>query len=147
MADVNEQAGIAILKFKGQLQEVIAARYGEIGVHTYLLDGAALTNDDMSLIVSDRVAGIYLSGGKHSVNEPGAPQVSPAVLELGKPIMASCYGEQALAVALGGKVEPGPTEELGRTNIQILGGVLLKGFGESTIGLMSHMHVVTEVPE
>ncbi len=143
----DTQAGIAVLKFKGQLQEVIAARFGEIGVPTFLLDGADLTDEDMSFMASDRVGGIYLSGGKHSVNETDAPRVSPGILELKKPIMASCYGEQALAVALGGKVEPGPTEELGRTNIYILGGTLLTGFGETTVGLMSHKDVVTQAPD
>lgn len=147
MAEMSAQPGIAVLKFRGQLEEVIAARYGEIGVPTHLLDGTNLSGDDMDLLRSDVVAGIYLSGGKHSVNEPEAPQVSPAVLELGKPIMASCYGEQALAVALGGKVEAGANEELGRTTIQILGGALLEGLGEETTGLMSHKEVVTRVPE
>jgi len=149
MADVHDQPGIAVVKFGGQLQEVIAARYGEIGVSTFLVDGTALTEADLAFMASEQVAGIYLSGGKHSVYKPGAPQVPPALLDLGKPIMASCYGEQALAVTLGGKVEQGRSEELGRTTITLLQnceGTLLEGLGETTIGLMSHKDIVTEAP-
>jgi GMP synthase (glutamine-hydrolysing) len=149
MAEANNQPGIAVIKYGGQLQEVIAARYGEIGIPTFLVDGAALTEVDTALLASDQVAGIYLSGGKHSVYEDGAPQVSTDLLRLGKPIMASCYGEQALALALGGKVELGTNEELGRTTIQLFPtseGSLLADLGETTIGLMSHRDVVSEVP-
>lgn len=149
MAEVQDQPGIAVVKFGGQLQEVIAARFGEIGVSTTLLDGAELSESDISLMASNQVAGIYLSGGRHSVYEPGAPQVSPALLDLGKPIMASCYGEQALAVALGGKVEPGTFDEMGRTTIDIVQnskGSLLEGLGKTATGLMSHSFVVTEAP-
>ncbi len=35
---------------------------------------------------------------------PGAPQVDPALFALGVPVFGICYGFQAMAVALGGRV-------------------------------------------
>jgi GMP synthase-like glutamine amidotransferase len=38
----------------------------------------------------------------------------------GVPVLGSCFGAQALSVALGGRVEPGPRPEIGWTTIETL---------------------------
>ena len=47
---------------------------------------------------------IVLSGGPASVYADGAPQLNPAVFDLGVPVFGICYGFQAMAQALGGTV-------------------------------------------
>ena len=49
--------------------------------------------------------GIILSGGPASVLEPGAPLPPASLYQAGVPILGICYGEQAMAHQLGGKVE------------------------------------------
>jgi len=51
------------------------------------------------------LAGIILSGGPASVYAPDAPKVPKKLLELGVPVLGICYGMQAMAAQLGGRVE------------------------------------------
>jgi GMP synthase (glutamine-hydrolysing) len=57
-----------------------------------------------------RPAGLILSGGPASVYEPAAPQVDPAVLRSGLPVLGICYGMQLIARHLGGDVAPAKRE-------------------------------------
>ena len=63
--------------------------------------------------------GIILSGGPASVLEPGAPLPPASLYQAGVPILGICYGEQAMAHQLGGKVEAGHHGEFGRAEVQI----------------------------
>ena len=58
-------------------------------------------------------AGLILSGGPASVFESGAPQVDPAALRAGIPVLGICYGMHLIAHHLGGKVDPGHAREYG----------------------------------
>jgi len=60
-----------------------------------------------------RPAGVILSGGPASVYGPGAPQVDPAVLRSGVPVLGICYGMQLIAHHLGGEVAPADRREYG----------------------------------
>src|SRR5438128_254126 len=66
-----------------------------------------------------RAAGLILSGGPASVYEPGAPVVDPQVFSMGAPILGICYGQQLMAQALGGRVEPTGLREYGRTRLMV----------------------------
>ena len=52
---------------------------------------------------------IILSGGPASVYAEDAPSIDPAIFELGVPVLGFCYGQQIMAVTLGGTV--GHTEK------------------------------------
>ena len=63
-------------------------------------------------------SGIILSGGPESVTEAGSPRTSDTVWSLGVPVLGICYGMQAMAVQLGGSVEPGEVKEFGYAEIR-----------------------------
>ena len=71
---------------------------------------------------------IILSGGPQSVYAPGAPQVDPALFAQGVPVFGICYGFQAMADALGGRVARTGLSEFGRTTASVdAPGTLLAG--------------------
>src|SRR6516162_3823908 len=97
-----------------------------------------------------RPKGVILSGGPASVLDRDAPLAPPAVYETGVPILGICYGEQAMAHQLGGKVEGGHHREFGRAEVEVtketalFDGVWKKG--EKYPVWMSHGDRVTTVP-
>jgi GMP synthase (glutamine-hydrolysing) len=89
---------------------------------------------------------IVLSGGPASVYADGAPQLDPAVFDLGVPVFGICYGFQAMAQALGGTVARTGTSEYGRTDLNVLGGELHSGLPGTQPVWMSHGDAVTSAP-
>jgi len=106
--------GIAILDFGSQYSQLIARRVRELQVYCELFPWDAPAEQVMAL----RPQGFILSGGPASVYAPGAPQIPDYVLGSGRPILGICYGMQALAHALGGKVAPAPEREYGPAEIE-----------------------------
>jgi GMP synthase (glutamine-hydrolysing) len=75
---------------------------------------------------------VIFSGGPASVTEEGSPRAPQAVFESGVPILAICYGQQTLALQLGGKVEGGHAREFGRADVEIKApSPLFEGSGRS----------------
>ena len=90
---------------------------------------------------------IILSGGPASVYEPGSPQLDPAILELGVPVLGICYGFQTIANALGGKVDKTGIREYGATELKVkTGGEILDGQPADQICWMSHGDQVVQAP-
>ena len=89
---------------------------------------------------------IVLSGGPASVYADGAPQLDPALFDLGVPVFGICYGFQAMAQALGGTVARTGTSEYGRTDLNVLGGELHSGLPGNQPVWMSHGDAVTVAP-
>lgn len=100
---------LLILDFGGQYTQLIARRVRECGVyseiHPWDMDEEALRAFGPS--------GIILSGGPESVNVEDPPRVSQAVFELEVPVLGICYGMQAMAAQLGGRVEASAHREFG----------------------------------
>ncbi|MCS7206352.1 MAG: glutamine-hydrolyzing GMP synthase [Dehalococcoidia bacterium] len=97
---------IVVLDFGSQYSRLIARRVRECRVYCEL-HPFDVTPDALAHL---KVKGFILSGGPASVYEPGAPLIPPFVLEWGVPVLGICYGMQALAYQLGGKVAPAKRE-------------------------------------
>ena len=93
-------------------------------------------------------AAIILSGGPASVYAEDAPAIDPDILALGIPVLGFCYGQQAMAVALGGEVGHTEKGEYGPALIsRCAESALFEGTpGEQTVW-MSHRDAVSRVPE
>jgi GMP synthase (glutamine-hydrolysing) len=94
--------------------------------------------------------GIIFSGGPASVTEGESPRAPDFVFAMGLPILGICYGQQLLALQLGGKVERGHAAEFGRAFVEVTGdcaltkGVWAPGAREQV--WMSHGDRITELP-
>jgi len=90
---------------------------------------------------------VVLSGGPASVYAEGAPQLDPALFDLGVPVFGICYGFQAMAQALGGTVAHTGTSEYGRTELKVVAGDLHSDLPGTQPVWMSHGDAVTSAPE
>jgi GMP synthase (glutamine-hydrolysing) len=138
---------ILIIDFGSQVTQLIARRLRETGVYCEIHP----FNRAEEAFRAMRPKGVIFSGGPASVTEEGSPRAPKAVLEANVPILAICYGQQTLALQLGGKVEGGHAREFGRADVEIKEpSRLYEGVWE--IGgrypvWMSHGDRVTELPE
>jgi GMP synthase (glutamine-hydrolysing) len=137
---------ILIIDFGSQVTQLIARRLRETGVYCEIHP----FNRAEEAFHAMRPKGVIFSGGPASVTEEGSPRAPRAVLEANVPILAICYGQQTLALQLGGKVEGGHAREFGRADVEIREpSRLYEGVWE--IGgrypvWMSHGDRVTELP-
>ncbi|MCX8025195.1 MAG: gamma-glutamyl-gamma-aminobutyrate hydrolase family protein, partial [Thermanaerothrix sp.] len=107
---------IAILDFGSQYTQLIARRVRELQVYCELFPW----DPPAEVVMAIQPAGFILSGGPASVYAPSAPQIPAYVLASGRPILGICYGMQALAHALGGKVASAPEREYGPAEIETI---------------------------
>ena len=107
---------IAILDFGSQYAQLIARRVREAHVYCELFPFDASS----AQVLGIQPKGFILSGGPASVYEPGAPQIPAYVLDSGLPILGICYGMQAMAHALGGRVAPSADREFGKAEIEVI---------------------------
>jgi GMP synthase (glutamine-hydrolysing) len=144
-SDVKATEEVLVLDFGGQYSQLIARRIRECGVFAELLPA----NADVEKIRARAPKAVVLSGGPASVYEPGAPAFPTQLLDLDVPMLGICYGMQAMALALGGKVEGAEAGEFGRTPLTLRndGGRLLGGLPEEQNCWMSHRDVVREAPD
>ena len=132
-----------VVDFGAQYAQLIARRVREARVFSEVIPHTASIEEIRS---RDPLA-LVLSGGPASVYADGAPQLDPAVFELGVPVFGICYGFQAMAQALGGTVAHTGTSEYGRTELKVLGGELHSGLPEVQPVWMSHGDAVTAAPD
>ena len=116
--DDIKRGGIAVIDYGSQTTQLIARRIRELGVYTEVFAHDAAPEQ----IKRHQPAGYILSGGPSSVYAPGAPGLSPFLLESGKPILGICYGMQLLTAALGGRVAASTSREYGPAQLQQQGG-------------------------
>src|SRR5712691_3612438 len=103
------QQTVLVLDFGSQFSQLIARRVREAKVYCELVPGTTAWSE----LKQRDPAGLILSGGPASVYEPGAPQVDPAALRAGVPVLGICYGMQLIAHHLGGEVAPASKREYG----------------------------------
>lgn len=142
---------ILIFDFGSQYSQLIARRVRELGVYCeiypYSQADAVLQNSAPRAVI--------LSGGPESVNALNAPKIPKIIFELGVPVLGICYGMQAMASQLGGRVGSGEVREFGLANLTILEKSLcpsnchLFGFAEAQESIpvwMSHGDHVEVLP-
>ena len=103
------QDRILILDFGSQYTQLIARRIREIGVYCEIW---AWDHDPAEIPVFGP-RGIILSGGPESVLTADAPRIPQEVFDAKVPILGICYGMQAMALQLGGRVSAGDEREFG----------------------------------
>jgi GMP synthase (glutamine-hydrolysing) len=140
---VSEPRPVLVVDFGAQYAQLIARRVRECHVYSEIVPFDAALED----LEAMRPAGLILSGGPASVYEEGAPAVDPRLFELGLPVLGICYGQQAMAQALGGRVERTGLREYGRTGLSVLGGKLLADLPPEETVWMSHSDTITAAPE
>jgi GMP synthase (glutamine-hydrolysing) len=135
---------VLVLDFGAQYAQLIARRVRECHVYSEVVP-CDLGPDEVR---ARRPRALILSGGPASVYEPGAPALDPRLLGLGIPVLGLCYGQQAMARALGGRVERTGVREYGRTALTADpdGSVLFDGLPAEQIVWMSHGDTVTAAP-
>jgi GMP synthase (glutamine-hydrolysing) len=134
---------VLVLDFGGQYSQLIARRVRECGVFSELLPHDAPVEE----IRQRAPRGLILSGGPASVYSEGAPRLRPALLELGIPVLGICYGMQAMALELGGRVEGAAVGEFGRSELTVREhGRLLAGLPSEQRCWMSHRDTVYAPP-
>ncbi len=105
---------ILILDFGSQYTQLIARRIRETNVYCELHP-----YDVSEQFIKDFApAGIVLSGGPASIIEDETPRAPQIVFELNIPVLGICYGMQAMAAQLGGKVDNAKVREFGYAEIQ-----------------------------
>ena len=138
---------VLIVDFGAQYTQLIARRVREAGVYSEIVP-----YDKAEAALGPVLPkAIILSGGPASVHEAGTPQLAPAVVTSGAPVLGICYGEQAMVASLGGQVEGGHTREFGRAELEIVAGTpLFQGVwrpGAKAPVWMSHGDRVTRLPD
>jgi len=134
---------VLVVDFGAQYAQLIARRVREASVYSEIVHH----NVTAAEVAAKNPLAIILSGGPSSVYDAGSPQLDPAILELGIPVLGICYGFQTLANALGGTVEPTGIREYGATALTVKsGGEILEGQPASQICWMSHGDQVTKAP-
>ena len=134
---------VLVVDFGAQYAQLIARRVREASVFSEIVHHTITAAE----VKAKNPAAIILSGGPSSVYEDASPQLDPAILELGIPVLGICYGFQTLANALGGRVDKTGKREYGATVLTVkAGGEILAGQPAQQICWMSHGDQVMEAP-
>jgi GMP synthase (glutamine-hydrolysing) len=150
MTDLHDDR-ILILDFGSQYTQLIARRVREAGVYCEIYPWDA----EVAHIEAFGARGFILSGGPESTLDSEKPEVPAALFDLGVPILGICYGMQAIAQQLGGKVENVGKSEFGYASVRARGHTELlrdiqdqetsEGYGMLDVW-MSHGDRVAELP-
>jgi GMP synthase (glutamine-hydrolysing) len=137
-----------IVDFGSQVTQLIARRLRESGVYCEI---HPFNRVDAAFLDAYAPKAVILSGGPSSVKSEASPRAPQEIFALGVPVLAICYGQQAMAVQLGGEVEPSDEREFGRADVEIHQmSPLLEGVwevGEKYPVWMSHGDRVTRLAE
>ena len=146
MATASSEQKVIVVDFGAQYAQLIARRVRDLHVYSEIVP-CDVTADEVRAIAP---AAIILSGGPASVYAEDAPSIDPEILKLGIPVLGFCYGQQIMAVTLGGKVGhtekgeygPAPLTRCDEGESALYGDTPAK----QTVW-MSHRDAVSEVPE
>ncbi len=139
---------VLIVDFGSQVTQLIARRLRESGVYCEI---HPFNRADAAFLREYAPKAIILSGGPASVKTAASPRADDAVFNAGVPVLAICYGQQTMALQLGGAVDHSDKREFGRADVTIeRPSALFEGVwevGKSYPVWMSHGDKVTRLPE
>jgi GMP synthase (glutamine-hydrolysing) len=113
-ADIHAHR-ILILDFGAQYTQLIARRVRELGVYCEIHPWD-ITDAEVRAF-SPRA--VILSGGPESVTDSQPPRAPDSVFQLGVPVLGICYGMQAMAHQLGGRVAAATEREFGYAEVTV----------------------------
>jgi len=146
MSDTFSHDKVLIVDFGSQVTQLIARRVREEKVYSEIVPFQKAEQAFKEM----KPKAVILSGGPASVHEKDAPLAPQAIYEAGVPVLGICYGEQAMAHQLGGKVEGGHHREFGRAEVEVSAdSPLFEGVwekGQKYPVWMSHGDRVTQLP-
>ncbi|MCA4132425.1 glutamine-hydrolyzing GMP synthase [Arthrobacter sp. M4] len=144
-ASQTSQKPVLVVDYGAQYAQLIARRVREANVYSEIVPHTFTTEQ----LLAKNPAAIILSGGPSSVYAEGAPSVGADLFEAGVPVFGICYGFQAMANALGGKVARTGLREYGATEATAIGESrsILSGLPATQSTWMSHGDSVQEAPE
>jgi GMP synthase (glutamine-hydrolysing) len=137
---------VLIVDFGSQVTQLIARRVREENIYSEIVPYQKAEEAFRAM----KPKAVILSGGPASVLDKDAPLAPQAIYDAGVPVLGICYGEQAMAQQLGGRVEGGHHREFGRAEVEVISdspifeGVWEKG-GKYPVW-MSHGDRVTALP-
>ncbi|TKV58768.1 glutamine-hydrolyzing GMP synthase [Nakamurella flava] len=139
-----EQHPVLVVDFGAQYAQLIARRVREANVYSEIVPSTLSVEE----ITAKQPSAVILSGGPSSVYAPDAPAVDPALFDTGVPVFGICYGFQAMAQALGGRVDRTGVREYGATELSVAdgGGRLLADLPDTLGVWMSHGDSVAQAP-
>lgn len=106
---------LVVLDFGSQVTQLIARRIRELGVYAEILP----YHTSAEKLRARAPQAIVLSGGPSSLYDEGAPQLDPAVLQLGVPVLGICYGLYLIVAGLGGQVAKATHREFGGATLHV----------------------------
>ena len=136
------QEKIIILDFGSQTTQLIGRRVRELNIYCEIVPYNKFPNDDPT------IKGVILSGSPFSVYDDKAFKMDLKTIWGKYPILGICYGAQFIASEFGGKVEPAPSREYGRSKLAQVDAenILLKGIKAGSQVWMSHGDTITSIP-
>ena len=115
MAETGSKQKVLVLDFGAQYAQLIARRVRDLNVYSELVP-CDITADEVRDLAP---SALILSGGPASVYAEDAPRMDPEIFNLGLPILGFCYGQQIMAVTLGGTVEHTEKGEYGPAQLHV----------------------------
>ena len=136
---------VLVIDFGAQYAQLIARRVREASVYSEIVPSSISAAE----IAAKEPAAIILSGGPASVYADGAPGIDPALFDTGVPVFGICYGFQAMAQALGGRVDQTGRREYGATELTVTdpSAALLHDMPGTLAVWMSHGDAVSQAPD
>ena len=136
---------VIVVDFGAQYGQLIARRVRDLQVYSEIVP-CDVSADEVRALAP---AAIILSGGPASVYAEDAPSIDPDIFELGIPMLGFCYGQQIMAVTLGGTVGHTDAGEYGAASLTRRDEGASALYGETPVEQtvwMSHRDAVAEVP-
>ena len=146
MATASSEQKVIVVDFGAQYGQLIARRVRDLHVYSEIVP-CDVTADEVRAIAP---AAIILSGGPASVYAEDAPSIDPEILKLGIPVLGFCYGQQIMAVTLGGEVGHTEKGEYGPAPLTRCDEGASALYGDTPVEQtvwMSHRDAVSRVPE
>ncbi|CAN5687628.1 glutamine-hydrolyzing GMP synthase [soil metagenome] len=135
---------VLVIDYGAQYAQLIARRIRECRILSEIVPH----DRPLDEIAAAAPAAIVLSGGPDSVHAPGAPEVDEGLFHLGVPVLGICYGQQAMAKALGGEVARTGVAEFGPADLDVdePGSILFSELPSEQSVWMSHNDSVVAPP-